>query len=195
LRGHIPGSVLVYQEIVRQQLVENAIKLCSNDSMHQGIYIGLGANMGDREHNLLRAVAELGKLPGTKIAALSSFYDSEPVGPVPQDNFLNGVLAMESTLPPRELLQELLRIEVTVFKRRRGIPLGPRTMDLDLLLYGNEIIAAAPELIVPHPRLHERRFMLLPLHEIAPDLVHPVLGKTVHTLLKELPDKGRVTRI
>lgn len=162
--------------------------------MESKVFIALGSNLGDRELNLLRGVAEIGKLPGTRITALSPFYDTEPVGPVRQDNFLNAVLRLETELAPRPLLEALQRIETVVFRRTREIAGGPRAMDLDILFYG-DLVLAEPDLVIPHPRLHQRRFVLEPLAAIASDLVHPLLGKRIDELLRELPPGEQVTKI
>jgi 2-amino-4-hydroxy-6-hydroxymethyldihydropteridine diphosphokinase len=157
------------------------------------IFIALGTNQGDRELNLLRAVAEIGRLTATRITSLSSFYDTQPVGEVNQENFLNAVLKLESAFPPQGLLAELQRIETAVFRRVRTIHWGPRPIDLDILFYG-DLIVAEEELTIPHPRLHERRFVLVPLAEIAPDFIHPVLKKSVRKLLKNLKTDERVEK-
>lgn len=162
--------------------------------MESAVFIALGSNQGDRELYLLRGVAEIGKLPGTKITALSSFYDTEPVGPVRQENFINAVARLETTLSPQELLRQLQQIECGIFHRKREIPGGPRPMDLDLLFYGS-LILHEPGLIIPHPRLHERRFVLEPLAEIAPDFIHPGLLRNVKALLRSIKATERVTKI
>jgi 2-amino-4-hydroxy-6-hydroxymethyldihydropteridine diphosphokinase len=154
----------------------------------------LGTNQGDRELKLLMAVAELGKLPGTRVTALSSFYETEPVGGVPQDNFYNAVARISTSLTPLALLDHLKRIEVEVFKRVPAVHWGPRSMDLDILLYG-ELVYSSERLTIPHPRLAERRFALQPLADIAPSLVHPTLGRSIAQLLASLTATERVVKI
>ncbi|KAA0891379.1 2-amino-4-hydroxy-6-hydroxymethyldihydropteridine diphosphokinase [Oryzomonas rubra] len=162
--------------------------------METEAYIALGSNMGDRELNLLRAVAEVGKLPGCRVTGLSAFYETSPVGGIDQPSFYNGVLRLATELPPRELLERLLHIESDVFGRVRTVQWGPRPMDLDLLLYGSMIVEEEG-LIVPHPRMAERRFVLEPLCNLAPGLVHPVLGQTVAQLLKTLRSDESVAKL
>lgn len=141
-------------------------------------YVGLGANLGDREATIRAALAAL---PG--VVGVSTLRETEPVGVVDQPPFLNGAAALETELGPRELLDVLLAVERDLGRERRE-RWGPRTIDLDLLLYGDETIDE-PGLTVPHPRLHERRFALEPLLELAPDLVVPARGR-VANLLAEL---------
>jgi 2-amino-4-hydroxy-6-hydroxymethyldihydropteridine diphosphokinase len=162
--------------------------------MHSDAYIALGSNMGDRELNLLRAVGEIGRLTDGKVTGLSAFYETSPVGVADQDSFYNAVLRLHTSHTPHELLEKLLHIESSVFGRTRTTHWGPRRMDLDLLLYGETCIADEG-LIVPHPRMSERRFVLQPLCDIAPGLVHPILGKTFAELLSALQSDETVTKI
>lgn len=162
--------------------------------METEAYIALGSNLGDRELNLLRAVAEVGRLPGSKVTALSSFYETSPVGDVKQDAFYNAVLRLSTSLDARTLLTHLLRIEKETFLRTRAVYQGPRRMDLDLLLFGSTVISEE-DLVVPHPRLTERRFVLQPLCEIAPELVPPSAAKTVSELLVSLKSDETVVKL
>lgn len=150
--------------------------------------------MGDRELNLLRAVAEIGRLPDCKVTGLSSFYETSPVGVTEQPAFYNAVLRLHTAFSPHELLERLLRIETDVFRRVRSTHWGPRRIDLDLLLHGESIISD-DRLKLPHPRMAERRFVLQPLYDIAPDLRHPQLGCTVAKLIAALQSDEIVTRI
>lgn len=152
------------------------------------VYLGLGSNLGDKAAHLNQALAALRRLG--RLARVSSFYRTEPVGYREQDWFLNAAALVLTGFEPLEFLAGLRAIEAEL-GRVRGIPNGPRTMDLDILFWGGQVIAQ-PELIVPHPRLHERRFVLAPLAEIAPTFVHPGLGKTVSELLSGLQSPEQV---
>jgi 2-amino-4-hydroxy-6-hydroxymethyldihydropteridine diphosphokinase len=149
-------------------------------------FIALGANLGDPEAQVRRAMTALTSIPETRLLAASSLYRSAPVGVGEQPEFINAVAEIETELGARALLDELLAIEAR-FGRRRDFPGAPRTLDLDLLLYGNQVIAE-PELVVPHPRMHERAFVLAPLVEIAPDAVVPGKG-AVAALLADCKDQ------
>jgi len=152
-------------------------------------FVGLGANLGDREQMLRQAVDELRGLPVTDVRAISSLRDTAPVGYIDQPRFLNGAVELETELSARELLDELLRIERELGRdRTQGPPQGPRPIDLDLLLYGDEQIDE-PGLEVPHPRLHERRFALDPLFDLDPGLLVPGHGP-VEALLAGLDSES-----
>ena len=140
-------------------------------------YVALGANLGERERTLRASVDALAAEPGIELLAVSVLRETEPVGVGAQPRFLNGAVELETTLPARDLLERLLVVERRFGRVREGVPAhGPRTVDLDLLVYGGEMIDQ-PGLHVPHPRLHERRFVLEPLAELAPGLVVPGLGR------------------
>jgi 2-amino-4-hydroxy-6-hydroxymethyldihydropteridine diphosphokinase len=147
-------------------------------------YIGLGSNLGEREATLRRALDLLQAEPGIDVVGVSSFRETEPVGVVDQPRFVNAAAALETDLAPRALLERLLAVEQTLGRVRYGPRFGPRTVDLDLLLYDDRVIAE-PGLEVPHPRLHERRFALEPLLELDPSLVMPGRGP-LSTLLAKL---------
>jgi 2-amino-4-hydroxy-6-hydroxymethyldihydropteridine diphosphokinase len=147
-------------------------------------YIGLGSNLGDREAFLRRALELLRAEPEIDVTAVSSVRETDPVGLVDQPRFLNAVARIETDLAPRELLDRMLAAERELGRRRDGPRFGPRTIDLDLLLYGDEEVDE-PGLVVPHPRLAERRFVLEPLHELHPGLVVPGRGR-VSDLLSAL---------
>ena len=148
-------------------------------------YVGLGSNLGDRESTIRAALAELGAAAGVEVVAVSTLSDTEPVGFLDQPRFLNGVAALETERPARELLGLLLAVEARFGRDRTAAPAqGPRTLDLDLLLYGTAEIDE-PGLRIPHPRLHERAFVLGPLAELDPGLEIPGRG-SVQTLLAGL---------
>ena len=153
------------------------------------VYLGLGSNLGDRRAALALAIERLEKA-GVRIASRSGFYRTEPVEVVDQQEFINQVVACETALSPHALLTVCLLIEQDM-GRIRTRDKGPRSIDLDLLLYG-DLILADQGLNLPHPRLHLRRFVLIPLAEIAPRLIHPVLGLTIADLLAGCPDRGIV---
>ncbi|MGI8607117.1 MAG: 2-amino-4-hydroxy-6-hydroxymethyldihydropteridine diphosphokinase [Gaiellaceae bacterium] len=146
-------------------------------------YVGLGSNLGDRDATLLRALELLAGETGVAVASVSAFRETEPVGYVDQPRFLNAVAAVDTDLPARELLARLLGVERALGRRRDGPRFGPRTVDLDLLLYGDATIEELG-LSVPHPRLAERRFVLEPLAELDPALVLPDGRKIVDLLLQ-----------
>ena len=145
-------------------------------------YVGLGANLGDRERTLREAVDALAGEPGIEVVAVSTLRETEPVGVGDQPRFVNGAAELETSLAARELLDRLLALEQRLGRVRIPGEHGPRTLDLDLLLYGDEAIHG-PGLTVPHPRLHERRFVLEPLAELAPGLAVPGRGD-VESLLR-----------
>jgi 2-amino-4-hydroxy-6-hydroxymethyldihydropteridine diphosphokinase len=149
----------------------------------------LGANLGDRERALRAAVGALAAEHGVELVAVSTLRDTEPFGVDEQPRFLNGVVALDTSLPARELLDLLLALEQRFGRVRVPGEHGPRTLDLDLLLYGGEEIDE-PGLTVPHPRLHERRFVLEPLGELAPGLVVPGRGDVESLLARAGSDGG-----
>jgi 2-amino-4-hydroxy-6-hydroxymethyldihydropteridine diphosphokinase len=153
-------------------------------------YIGLGSNIGDRERNIRRAVELLGA--SVQVTAVSSLYCTEPVGRGDQKDFLNAAARITTELSAPALLSLCRSIE-DLLCRKRAERWGPRTMDLDILLYGDAVMNL-PELVVPHPRMAERRFVLEPLAEIAPQALHPVLRRTAEQLLRDLRDPHRVMR-
>jgi 2-amino-4-hydroxy-6-hydroxymethyldihydropteridine diphosphokinase len=149
--------------------------------------IALGSNLGDSHQILEDALKRLAQTPGITLQACSSWYQTKPVGP-PQPDFLNGCALLEVKLTPQELLETLLGIEAQ-FGRVRQERNGPRTLDLDLLLF-DHLILDTPTLKLPHPRMHERAFVLVPLAEIAPDWVEPVSGKAIAQLVQTVDCSG-----
>jgi 2-amino-4-hydroxy-6-hydroxymethyldihydropteridine diphosphokinase len=157
--------------------------------MFETAYLSMGSNLGDRIANLregLRLLERAGAVP----RRVSSFFETEPVGYRTQPWFLNLALEIETLMPPEDLLRCCQRIELAR-GRRRPFPGGPRTLDLDILLYGDRVLEG-PALTIPHPRMVERRFVLEPLAEIAPEVFHPLLRKSVFVLLRSCPDPSAV---
>lgn len=148
-------------------------------------YIGLGSNLGDRYRNVSEAARLLGSTQGVRMEQLSPVIETEPIGGPPQGLYLNCAAAIDTTLSPKELLKVSQRIEQHLGRAREQERWGPRTIDLDILLYGQQRVES-PDLVVPHPRLHQRRFVLEPLAWLAPDMTHPLIGKTMRQLLETL---------
>ncbi|HET7290969.1 MAG TPA: 2-amino-4-hydroxy-6-hydroxymethyldihydropteridine diphosphokinase [Vicinamibacteria bacterium] len=154
-------------------------------------FLGLGSNLGGREESLARALALL-EGGGFRTSRTSALYETAPVGGPPQGDFLNQVVAGEWSDTPERLLEACLAAE-RALGRVRGERFGPRTVDVDVLLFG-DLVRDAPPPVVPHPRLHERRFVLVPLVEIAPEVRHPRLAASARELLARCPDSSRVAR-
>ena len=157
------------------------------------VYIGIGSNLGDRQENCLEAVERIGKTSGCQVTSRSSWYLTKPVGVEDQDWFVNGVASLTTEISPQDLLRRVLDIESDMGRVRRE-KWGPRIVDIDILLYGREIIQEE-NLKIPHPLMHLRRFVLEPIVELAPDLIHPGLGRSMKELLAGLTDEDQVVTL
>lgn len=154
------------------------------------VYLSLGSNLGDRAAQIERALARLTE-EGVRITRRSSFYETEPVEFHEQDWFLNLAAEAETQLTPQQLLQAILRIEKEL-GRERIVRAGPRTVDIDIVIYGDNIVVNDKELEIPHPRMAGRRFVLIPMVEIAPALRHPMTGRTMAEMLAAAADESQV---
>jgi 2-amino-4-hydroxy-6-hydroxymethyldihydropteridine diphosphokinase len=153
------------------------------------VLLGLGSNVGDRERNVADAVVRLAQR-GFLTQKRSALYLAEPVALLPQGWFVNAAVRGTTELPPEELLRVCLDVEHQL-GRVRDRHHGPRTLDIDMLVY-DAIVRDTPELVLPHPRMHERRFVLVPLGDVAPEMRHPTLGRTFAELLRDCPDRSQV---
>ena len=158
--------------------------------MSNQAYISLGSNIGDRFEILKAAIEELNAYANINVISISSIYETDPVGYVNQDQFLNMVMELKTTLDPYELLSLCLEIEKNL-GRKRDIRWGPRTLDLDILLYNQENIKSE-KITVPHPRMQERAFVLIPLLEIAPNIKLPTMKIPLHAILEDISDREGV---
>ena len=156
------------------------------------VYIGFGSNIGNRLAHIRNAIHALSKTEGITLQKISALYKTDPVGYEAQAYFLNGVAAIQTNLPPLSLLHTLKDIEIAIGRKHR-IRWGPREIDLDILIYG-DLCLQTEKLVIPHPEMHLRRFVLAPLTEIAPDLVHPVFQETIHALLENLEDDKPIVK-
>jgi 2-amino-4-hydroxy-6-hydroxymethyldihydropteridine diphosphokinase len=160
--------------------------------MPHRVHIGIGSNLGDRRANALEAMERVSQLPDTRVVRASSLYESEPLGDA-KTWFVNSVIEIETELAPDALLKRLKAIEEAMGRKRvKGKKWGSRIIDLDILLWDKEVVSKR-SLKIPHPEMHKRRFVLLPLAELAPHVVHPQLGQSVSALLATVKDPKRVT--
>jgi 2-amino-4-hydroxy-6-hydroxymethyldihydropteridine diphosphokinase len=155
-------------------------------------YIGIGSNVGDSQRNCHEAIERIGASDGCRVISASAFYLTEPVGNKNQEWYVNGVVSISTAMRARDLLNALLQVEANM-GRVRTVKWGPRIIDLDILLFGQDIIDEI-DLKIPHPMMHLRKFVMAPVAEIAPEIIHPVLGKTMTELLMEIAENSQVIK-
>lgn len=161
--------------------------------MKYNIFVGIGSNLGIPTENCEKAIRLLNTSSKIEITDRSSLYESEPVGKITQNWFINATVAIKTSLDPEKLLGEFLKIENDLGRKRRE-KWGPRIIDLDMLIYENYVVNSTA-LTLPHPEMTKRRFVLLPLSEFAGDYLHPIENKTIYDLLKELPETPQVRKL
>ena len=154
-------------------------------------YIGVGSNQGNKEENCRRAVREIGHMPRTRVAQVSSWFATEPWGAASTEWYVNGVAAVDTGLDPETLLKHCQAVEREMGRRPSPVRWADRVIDLDILFF-DDMVFEGPGLVIPHPELHRRRFVLAPLCEVAPDLKHPLLGSGIREMLDQVEDDGRV---
>jgi 2-amino-4-hydroxy-6-hydroxymethyldihydropteridine diphosphokinase len=157
---------------------------------HQ-VYIGIGSNLGNKRENYLEALERIGKIPKARIIKESSVYESQPLGDS-KEWFINGVIEIETEIKPEVLLKKFKNIERAMGRKKVRKKWGARIIDLDILLY-DSLVLNKKNLRIPHPEMHQRKFVLIPLSELAPQVVHPVLGSTISELLVGVKDEKRVS--
>jgi 2-amino-4-hydroxy-6-hydroxymethyldihydropteridine diphosphokinase len=150
-------------------------------------YISVGSNLGDKTANCRHGIDAVDRLEGCRVTGISRFYRTAPVDFTDQDWFVNAAIRMSTRLSPQTLLERLQAIQTDAGRPREGMRFGPRVLDLDILFFDNRVVDS-PALTIPHPRLHKRRFVLEPLCDINPDIVHPVLNVSIQTLLSRIDD-------
>lgn len=158
------------------------------------VYLSIGSNLGKRYENCQKGISQLIAKTKSLLIMKSSFYETEPIGYEKQGWFLNAAIKIETLLDPSELLRDLKSVESDLGRNFQQVRFGPRTLDLDILFYDN-LIENAADLVIPHPRMHERCFVLKPLCDIAPAMVHPILKKSVAQLLKDLEDSEQMVNL
>ncbi len=156
-------------------------------------YLGIGSNLGDRAGNLRHAVNMIREVTGTSVTE-SSVFETEPWGFSADTRFLNMVVGMDTSLEPKALLSAILEIEISMGRIRNKSRYSSRIIDIDILLFG-DLVLYEKQLQIPHPHLHERRFVLVPLAELAPDFIHPLFKQSVHSLLESCPDQSSVLKL